>query len=228
MHQDLNSIAQKASVAILVGGASSRFGADKGLYHPTTQPPVIVQQVMKFRPWFSETLIICHSEQQQSAYEEIFRKFNFDPFSIKYCIDEPGGPKASIAGIRTALRSAQYPWVMTIAVDQVAIGYEHLRPLTQNIALMNNLANKHPLVFNDPFAERALAFPSLWPLCALPAVNSAIDLGDLSINRLLSDIGAISFEAGRNIKTLKINANTEEEALRYFSSLPNSDFPRLI
>lgn len=213
-----DAICHRATIAILVGGNSSRFGQDKGLFQVDSLEPIIVLQIKKMSPWFKETLIVCGSVAQKNAYSQTLAKFFTAEQMPNIILDHRNQEKASLVGVEAALKSAAHDWVLVMAVDQVALIYDHIRTLMQNLAIISATGQKIPLVYHDSHFDRPLSFPSLWPKSASGDVLTAISNNNFSVHETLTSLGAICFEAGRNIRSLKLNANTEEDALRYYDS----------
>jgi len=197
---------EHTTLAILVGGQSSRLGTDKGLYRPLGDESLIRRTL---RLWSSgsyieEILVVTKDAEQAELYRSELRGLD-----VRVIADE--SPTSAAAwGIVSALSAAKSPSVMCAAVDQVAVRPRHFRAL---LAARSD-AHARPVAFAEDADFEPL--PSLWPKAIGERLAANCAAGMLSIRSLLRECDAHEVRAPQYAKELRANCNTRAELDEYF------------
>ena len=187
-----------ATLALLVGGRSSRMGQDKGLLSIKGKP-LVIRQILRLQSFFQEIFIICSSEEQRERYEKVLASWTKFLNPVRIVCDESKGERAAYYGLGTALKESQNEKVFVLPVDAVGID----RGLVEKLLA----SNKFPAAYeNHPF-------PSVW----LKEHLSHFPSCEKSILALLGYFScAWNLPHASEEKLLQVNLNTVEDVKAYF------------
>ena len=124
---DINNICEDLAFIILVGGKSSRFGSDKGLYKFLGKP-LISYQLETLIPFKKDIFLVAHSKEQVKEYIKIVEYYKISGFILDVMKDfEFISHHSSMLGLYSAFKELStlgYKRVFTISCDMPFIKKE--------------------------------------------------------------------------------------------------------
>ena len=210
-----------ATLAILCGGRSQRFGTDKGLHAPLGDEPLVVRAIRLLQGAFTEILVVVRDEDQARIYEAVLKHHLAyalgAPWRIVQDITEHEADRriysqapCALLGVSTALHHAKNSLIVAVPVDQIGVRPSHLRQL-----LDEGHDSDRPTSFVGDDGTY-LPFPSLWHKSHQARIDARIIACGLSVRGTLAELDAHGIAAKDALAELNLNANTEEESRRYF------------
>ena len=152
------------SGAVLAGGSSSRFGADKAMASLNGRPLWQRQREVLVRAGASETIVIRNPDQPPIPEAPV----RLDRWRRV-------GP---MAGLHAALAETQDDWVAVLAVDMPGIDAEWFKSLAKHCSAGVGAISRHAHAW-EPLA-------AIYPREALPEVERHLKAGRTSLQMLAS------------------------------------------
>jgi molybdopterin-guanine dinucleotide biosynthesis protein A len=157
------------AVAVLAGGASSRFGADKALYRICDQGPTLLERSVATGKRLSDRVaVIGHAKYLGITH------------GIPVYPDEQPG-RGPLGGIATAFRVLDRPRVLVLACDMPCLSVALLR-------WMVALPTEADVVAPYTADGRYQTLHAIYRRSALPAIDRALAVGTGSIVSFYPDV----------------------------------------
>ena len=168
-----------SSILLLAGGRGQRMGGrDKGLIEWQGNPLIAhVHDVV--RPLTDDLIISCNRNQDR-----------YRPYADQLAGDREADYPGPLAGVLAGLSVARHDWVVVLACDAPRIDRELIDDLRRAACAQGDPAMVRQGGYWQPMF-------SILPRGVLPALESAWDAGERSLQRVLTGIGvqAVDCEA---------------------------------
>jgi len=172
---------------VLVGGRSSRMGRDKARLVVAGQ--LLVERVARSVSAVSEETFLV-------GPSHLYRDLQWP------CLDDERPSLGPLSGIETALASAKGDLNLILACDMPDV-----TPTLLNELIAEAHASRSSCVVCRDAAGIVQPLCGVWTAGSLPAVRRALGLGRLSVQKLITEIAAVSIDS---IEILS-NVNTPAE-----------------
>lgn len=116
-------IMEKVTAAILAGGTSKRFGAEKALADYQGKP-LISHMVKIARKLSSEIIVVVSDEKQEAKIGKIVE-------DVRMVVDPPGETRCALTGALTAFEYTLTPHTLLLPVDTPLASVDLLRVLIE-------------------------------------------------------------------------------------------------
>jgi len=176
------------AVAILAGGASRRFGADKALLRLVPHGPALLERTVQIGQALTNRVIVV-GHQRYSALE----------LGIPIIPDETPD-QGPLAGIATALRNLDRPRVLVLACDLPCLSPAVLRWMIER-------PSNADVVIPKTADNHWQTMHALYRLALLPTIDALIAQGSRSVRALL-DAVVVDEISDSDLRTLDPNLDS--------------------
>lgn len=157
------------TVAVLAGGTSSRFGADKALVRIVSDGPTLIEQTIATVRSLSDSVAVIGPDRFQELRLEA---------SI-HTDDEPG--RGPLGGIATALRMLDRPRLLVVACDMPCLSIQLLRWMTER-------GSDADVLIPRTADGRWQPMHAIYRRSALPAVEAALKTDSASVRSIFPNL----------------------------------------
>lgn len=188
------------TLGILCGGLAQRLGSDKGLYRATNGETLLQRALRLWSPMFEQVIVVVRSNEQRDCY------LNAIPELLQWCeiVCDPGSEtRSALTGIATAVARTNTQYVLTTAVDQLALTAELFAILAAN-------PGNKACAFRLPNLD-IVPLPSLWPRDKRDYLRKLLEQRQFGVQRALHSCGVTLLDGSSFAKELSFNGNTKHE-----------------
>ncbi|MDH5648691.1 MAG: molybdenum cofactor guanylyltransferase [Gammaproteobacteria bacterium] len=180
---------------ILAGGKGSRFdGKDKGLIVIAGRP-MVAHIIDQLAPQVGSIIINANrSLEQYSAY------------GFPVIADDTTDYRGPLAGVASAMKRAVTPYILTVPCDSPRL------PKDLSVRFMNCMNTKNPDICVAHDGQRMQPVTALYRCTLLSDLTTAIDKGELGVQRWISSQNHATADFSDQISTFaNINTRVEKE-----------------
>ena len=174
-HRRNDKIYPDLAVAVLAGGKSSRYGADKALVRLVPGGPTLIEQIVSKALELSQTVAVIGHER--------YATLNLD---VPIFQDEEVG-RGPLAGIATAMRRLDGPRLLVLACDMPCLSLPLLRWMIER-------PTESDVVIPRTADGRWQPMHAVYQRSALPEIEQSLSIGKSAVRSILPSLAVDAIE----------------------------------